>query len=58
MKQLFYDLETTGTKYWRNSIHQLSGMVVVDGEVKRSLISMCSRTPRPTLRRRHYKLQE
>ncbi len=34
MKQLFYDLETTGTKYWRNSIHQLSGMVVVDGEVK------------------------
>ena len=34
MKQIFYDLETTGTKYWRNSIHQLSGLVVIDGEVK------------------------
>lgn len=34
MKFLFYDLETTGTKYWRNGIHQISGMVVVDGEVK------------------------
>lgn len=34
MKQIFYDLETTGTKHWRNSIHQLSGMVVIDGEVK------------------------
>lgn len=34
MKQIFYDLETTGTKYWRNGIHQLSGLVVIDGEVK------------------------
>lgn len=34
MKQLFYDLETTGTMYWRNGIHQFSGMVVIDGEVK------------------------
>ena len=34
MKQVFYDLETTGTKFWRNGIHQLSGMVVIDGEVK------------------------
>lgn len=34
MKQVFYDLETTGTKYWRNGIHQLSGLVVIDGEVK------------------------
>lgn len=33
-KLLFYDLETTGTKFWRNGIHQLSGMVVIDGEVK------------------------
>ena len=34
MKQLFYDLETTGTMYWRNGIHQFSGMVVIDGEIK------------------------
>ena len=32
-KLLFYDLETTGTKYWRNGIHQLSGAVVIDGKV-------------------------
>ena len=34
MKQIFYDLETTGVKFWKNSIHQLSGMVVIDGEIK------------------------
>lgn len=34
MKQLFYDLETTGTMYWRYGIHQFSGMVVIDGEIK------------------------
>lgn len=34
MKILFYDIETTGTRFWKNSIHQLSGAVVIDGEVK------------------------
>jgi DNA polymerase-3 subunit epsilon len=34
MKQIFYDLETTGVKFWKNSIHQLSGMIVIDGEIK------------------------
>ncbi len=34
MKLLFYDLETTGTMYWRNGIHQLSGIVVINGEIK------------------------
>lgn len=33
MKILFYDLETTGLKYWRNGIHQISGIVDIDGEV-------------------------
>lgn len=33
-KLLFYDLETTGTKFWRNGIHQISGAVVIDGKVK------------------------
>lgn len=34
MKLLFFDLETTGVKYWRNGIHQISGEVVIDGESK------------------------
>lgn len=37
MKLLFYDLETTGIKYWRNGIHQISGEIVIDGEVKERL---------------------
>lgn len=36
MKQLFFDLETTGIKYWRNGIHQISGEVVVDGVSRES----------------------
>ncbi len=31
MKLLFFDLETTGIKYWRNGIHQISGEIVIDG---------------------------
>ena len=34
MKVLFFDLETTGTLVNKHGIHQLSGMIVVDGEVK------------------------
>ncbi|MDH6534460.1 3'-5' exonuclease [Parabacteroides sp. 52] len=34
MKLLFFDLETTGVKYWRNGIHQISGEIVIDGETK------------------------
>lgn len=35
MEKLFiYDLETTGTRFWKNGIHQLSGMIRIDGEVK------------------------
>jgi len=33
-KILFYDLETTCTMFWKNGIHQLSGIVDIDGEVK------------------------
>lgn len=35
-KILFYDLETTGTMFWKNGIHQLSGILEIDGEVKES----------------------
>lgn len=35
MEKLFvYDLETTGVEYWKNGIHQISGMIVIDGEIK------------------------
>lgn len=30
MKLLFYDLETTGIKYWRNGIHQISVGIEID----------------------------
>lgn len=34
MKMMFFDLETTGTDVRRHGIHQISGMILVDGEVK------------------------
>lgn len=36
MKILFFDSETTGTDPKANGIHQLSGQVVIDGQVKES----------------------
>ena len=33
MKRVFIDVETTGLSDWRNSIHQLAGMIEVDGEI-------------------------
>ncbi len=33
-KLFFYDLETTGVKFWKNGIHQISGKIVIDGETK------------------------
>lgn len=36
LKYLFFDTETTGLKFWKNSIWQLSGIIEVDGkEVQR-----------------------
>lgn len=32
-KLFFFDLETTGVKYWKNGIHQISGAIQIDGEV-------------------------
>lgn len=34
IKLLYIDLETTGTKHWRNGIHQISGCIEIDNEVK------------------------
>lgn len=36
MKLLFFDLETTGTLVNKHGIHQISGKVLIDGEVKES----------------------
>ena len=36
MKLLFFDLENTGIKYWRNGVHQISGEIVIDGVTKES----------------------
>jgi DNA polymerase-3 subunit epsilon len=33
MKRLFFDVETTGLKANRHSIHQIAGMVVIDNEI-------------------------
>ena len=35
-KLFFYDLETTGVKFWKNGIHQISGAITIDGEIKES----------------------
>ena len=34
MKLVFFDLETTGTNPGKHGIHQISGQIVIDGEVK------------------------
>jgi len=34
MKLFFYDLETTGTLYWKHGIHQIAGAIIIDGELK------------------------
>lgn len=31
-KLLFFDLETTGVKFWGNGIHQIGGIVDIDGQ--------------------------
>ena len=34
MKLFLFDIETTGVKYWKNGIHQISGMIIIDDEIK------------------------
>ena len=38
MKVVFFDLETTGTLVNKHGIHQISGMIVIDGEVKETYV--------------------
>ena len=32
-KILFYDVETTGVRYWKNGIHQIAGAIQINGEI-------------------------
>ncbi len=34
MKLFFFDLETTGVNFWQHGIHQISGCIEIDGEVR------------------------
>ena len=36
-KLFFYDTETTGVKFWKNGIHQIAGIIDIDGEIKESI---------------------
>ena len=36
MKLLFFDIETTGVKFWKNGIHQISGQIIIDDFYKES----------------------
>lgn len=31
---LFFDLETTGVRHWKDGIHQIAGAIKIDGEIK------------------------
>jgi DNA polymerase-3 subunit epsilon len=34
VKIFYFDLETTGVRHWKNGIHQISGAIEIDGEIK------------------------
>jgi DNA polymerase-3 subunit epsilon len=34
MKLFYFDLETTGVMHWKNGIHQISGAIEINGEIK------------------------
>ena len=38
MKLFYFDLETTGTKFWKNGIHEISGIIEIDGEIKEKFV--------------------
>ena len=37
IKRLFYDLETTGVKHWKNGIHQIGAIIEIDGIIVKRL---------------------
>ena len=40
-KLLVYDLETTGVNHWQHGIHQISGMIIIDGHIKETFDIKC-----------------
>ena len=49
MKLFYYDLETTGVQYWKNGIHQISGAIEIDGEVKETFNFHVQPHPKATI---------
>lgn len=49
MKLLFFDLETTGLMHWKNGIHQLSGIIEIDGEIKEYFDLKIQPNPKATI---------
>lgn len=58
MKVLFFDLETTGTLVNRHGIHQISGAIVVDGEVKEEFDFKVQPNPKAEITRKPWRLLE
>lgn len=48
-KLLFFDLETTGVKFWRNGIHQIGGIVDIDGQETERFDIRLAPTPAATI---------
>lgn len=46
MKRLYYDLETTGLNPAKHGIHQIAGMVVIDGEKKETFNILLQPNPK------------
>lgn len=56
MKLVLFDLETTGTDCVKNGIHQISGKIIINGEVKETFdFSRCARKKVPCMTRKHLK---
>jgi DNA polymerase-3 subunit epsilon len=37
VKNFYFDFETTGTRFWKNGIHQIAGIIEINGEEKERL---------------------
>ncbi len=44
-KFVFFDIETTGLNFWQHSIHQISGYIEIDGEIKEKFNYLVSPNP-------------
>jgi DNA polymerase III subunit epsilon len=49
IKILYFDVETTGVMYWKNGIHQISGAIEIDGEIKEEFNFLVQPNPSCTI---------